>query len=184
MTVPNLLTLSRILLTPLLIWFLVQRKLNQALIVFFIAGMTDGLDGLIARLFQQKTRLGAILDPLADKLLLVSSLLILGHIGLIPVWLVVIAVARDIVIVMGTSLLLTFRYKVEMKPTVLGKLTTLMQLITVLLALSSSLMTVAAWGYSLTFAFTAVLCIASGAQYVMKGILLVQTQLTRRNSKP
>lgn len=184
MTVPNLLTLSRILLTPLLIWFLLERKLNQALVVFFIAGMTDGLDGLIARLFQQKSRLGAVLDPLADKFLLVSSLLILGHIGLIPGWLVVIAVARDVVIVTGTSLLIVLRYQVEMQPTLLGKLTTLMQLLAVLLALSSSLITVAAWIHSLLFAVTAGFCIASGAQYFRRGILLVQSQLTRMNPKP
>jgi cardiolipin synthase len=184
MTIPNLLTLSRILLTPLLICFLLQRKLNHALIVFFIAGMTDGLDGLTARLFQQKSRLGSILDPLADKFLLVSSLLILGHIGLIPLWLVVIAVARDIVIVAGTTLLLALRYHVEMCPTVTGKLTTLMQLIAVLLALSSSMIPLAPWAYLLTFGVAAVFCLASGAQYVIRGILLVQSQLTRVNPKP
>jgi cardiolipin synthase (CMP-forming) len=184
MTIPNLLTLSRILLTPLLIWFLVQRKLNHALVVFFIAGMTDGLDGLTARLFQQKSRLGSILDPLADKLLLVSSLLILGHIGLIPLWLVVIAVARDIVIVMGTTLLLALRYQVEMCPTVMGKLTTLMQLIAVLLALSSSLITVAPWIHLLAFGVAAVFCLASGVEYVRRGILLVHSQLTRVDPKP
>jgi len=175
MTVPNLLTLSRILLTPLLIWFLVERKLNQALVVFFIAGITDGLDGLIARLYHQKSRLGAILDPLADKLLLVSSLLILGRIGLIPAWLVVVAVARDVVIVTGTTVLLVLRYQVKIRPTFLGKLTTLMQLLAVLLALSSSLVMVAAWIHSLVFAVTAVICVASGLQYVRKGILLVQS---------
>jgi cardiolipin synthase (CMP-forming) len=184
MTVPNLLTLSRILLTPLLVWLLVERKLNQALIVFFIAGMTDGLDGLIARLFKQKSRLGAILDPLADKLLLVSSLLILGHIGLIPGWLVVIAVARDIVIVTGTTLLIVLRYQVEMQPSLLGKLTTLMELLAVLLALSSSLVTVPEWIYSLMFAITAVFCLASGVQYVRRGIVLVQSQLMRTKQKP
>jgi cardiolipin synthase (CMP-forming) len=170
MTVPNLLTLSRILLTPLLIWFLVQRKLNEALVVFFIAGITDGLDGLIARLLQQKSRLGAIMDPLADKFLLVSSLLILCRIGLIPGWLVIIAVARDVVIVMGTTVLLVLRYQVEIRPTLLGKLTTLTQLLAVLLTLSSSLITVSAWIYSLVFAVTAVFSVASGAQYVRNGI--------------
>jgi cardiolipin synthase (CMP-forming) len=170
MTVPNLLTLSRILLTPLLIWFLVQRKLNEALVVFLIAGITDGLDGLIARLLQQKSRLGAIMDPLADKFLLVSSLLILCGIGLIPGWLVIIAAARDVVIVMGTSVLLAFRYQVEIRPTLLGKLTTLMQLLAVLLALGSSLITVSAWIYSLVFAVTALFSVASGVQYVRNGI--------------
>jgi cardiolipin synthase (CMP-forming) len=170
MTVPNLLTLTRILLTPLLIWFLVERRLNEALVVFSIAGMTDGLDGLVARLLQQKSRLGAILDPLADKFLLVSAMLILCRIGLIPVWLVIIAVARDVVIVMGTALLLMLRYQVEIRPTLLGKLTTLMQLLAVLLALSSSLIATSAWINSLVFAVAAVFSIASGVEYVRKGI--------------
>lgn len=170
MTVPNLLTLSRILLTPLLIWFLVQRRLNEALVVFLVAGITDGLDGLIARLLQQKSRLGAIMDPLADKFLLVSSLLILCRIGLIPGWLVIIAVSRDVVIVMGTTVLLALRYQVEIRPTLLGKLTTLMQLLAVLLALSSSLITVSAWVYLVMFAVTAAFSVASGVQYVRNGI--------------
>jgi cardiolipin synthase len=184
MTVPNLLTLSRILLTPLLIWFLVQRKLSYALVVFLIAGMTDGLDGLIARQFQQKSRLGAILDPLADKLLLVSSLLVLWHIGLVPLWLVFIAVVRDIVIVMGTTCLLVLRYQVEMNPTVTGKLTTLMELIAVLLALSSSLINLAEWIRLLVFGVTGVFCVVSGSQYVRRGVLLVQSRLMRTNPRP
>jgi len=69
MTIPNLLTILRVLLTPLLVIFLLEEKLSAALAVFIVAGITDGLDGLIARLYMQKTRLGAFLDPLADKLL-------------------------------------------------------------------------------------------------------------------
>jgi cardiolipin synthase len=176
MTIPNLLTFTRILLTPLLMWFLVHRRLNEALVVFFIAGMTDILDGFVARLFHQKSTFGAILDPLADKFLLVSSFLILGRLGLIPWWLVVIAVARDIVIVIGTSMLFAFRFPVEVRPTVLGKLTTLTQLGSVVLALSSSLVWAVPWVYQLAFAATAALSIATGVQYVRKGISLVQSQ--------
>ena len=184
MTVPNILTLSRILLTPLLVWFLVHRKLNQALVVFFVAGMTDGLDGLIARLFHQKSRFGAILDPLADKLLLVSSFLVLWHLGLIPTWLVIVAVARDVVIVLGTTALFVFRFQVEIQPTLLGKLTTLMQLFTVLLALSSELISVGEWSKILVFAITAIFSVATGVQYVRKGISTAKSQLSQCSSKP
>ena len=179
MTVPNILTLSRILLTPLLIWFLVNRKMNQALVVFFIAGLTDVLDGFIARLFHQKSRFGAILDPLADKFLLVSSFLILGRLGLIPLWLVVIVIIRDLVIVVGTIALYLFRVQVEIRPTSLGKLTTLMQLLTVLLALGSSLFHVSPWD-RLVVGITAMFSIASGVQYVRKGIDMMQCQQPQR----
>ena len=79
MTVPNVLTLGRILLTPLLVWLLLDGDLELALLVFLIAGLTDGLDGMIARVFNQKSRLGAYLDPLADKILLVSSFILLAQ---------------------------------------------------------------------------------------------------------
>ena len=181
MTVPNLLTFSRILMTPLLMWFLVHRELNHALIAFFIAGMTDGLDGLVARLLHQKSRSGAILDPLADKFLLVSSFLLLGYLGLIPAWLVIIAVARDVVILLGTLTLFVFRFQLEVQPTILGKLTTLLQLLTVLLALSSELISVAAWIKTLVFVITAIFSVASGIQYVRKGISIAQSQGLQSN---
>lgn len=184
MTIPNILTLSRILLTPLLMWFLVHRKMNQALVVFFVAGMTDGLDGLIARLFHQQSRVGAILDPLADKLLLVSSFLILWHLGLIPTWLVIVAVARDVVIVLGTTALFVLQFQVEIQPTLLGKLTTLMQLLTVLLALSSELISIGGWTKTLVFAVTGILSVATGVQYVRKGISMAKSQVRQRSSKP
>ena len=181
MTVPNILTLSRILLTPLLMWFLVNRKMNQALVVFLVAGMTDVLDGFIARLFHQKSRFGAFLDPLADKFLLVSSFLILGGLGLIPLWLVVIVVLRDVVIVVGTIALYLGRVQVEICPTTLGKLTTLTQLLTVLLALGSSLFHVSPWDY-LIVGITAMFSIASGVQYVRKGIVMMQSQQAQRET--
>ena len=106
MTVPNALTLIRILLTPLLIWLLLDYRLGQALLVFIVAGITDGLDGLIARLFHQKSKLGAYLDPLADKLLLVSSFILLAHLGLIPNWVAVITVSRDMIITLGVVTLM------------------------------------------------------------------------------
>jgi cardiolipin synthase (CMP-forming) len=180
MTIPNLLTLSRILLTPLLMWFLINRRLNAALLVFFIAGMTDVLDGFIARLFHQNSKVGAILDPLADKFLLVSSFLILGHLELIPGWLVIIAVARDVVIVVGTSALFIFRFQVEVRPTVLGKLTTLTQLLSVVLALSSSLSPLPPWSNQWVFVITAFFSIATGIQYVRKGISVTQFQRSER----
>jgi len=182
MNLANALTLSRILMTPLLMWFLLTRRTSQALIVFLIAGITDGLDGLIARLFHQKSRFGAILDPLADKFLLVSSFLILGHVSAIPLWLVTVVVARDVLIVLGTAFLFLFLFRVEVQPSSIGKLTTLAQLLAVLLAMSSSLVDVFPWHY-LVFAITAILSVASGTQYMRKGIAIMRSQVLPDRSK-
>jgi len=179
MTVPNFLTLCRILLTPLLIWLLLDRKLNQALVVFFVAGMTDGLDGMIARVFHQKSQLGAYLDPLADKILLVSSFVLLGRLELVPDWLVVIAVSRDAMILLGLMTLMYHHISFEIKPVFLSKLTTLMQLGSVLAALSSACAPMPRWGYSTLFAVTAVLSVASGLHYLFLGIGLLDF---RRNN--
>jgi cardiolipin synthase len=179
MTIPNLLTLLRIFLTPLLIWFLLDHKLSHALVVFFIAGLTDGLDGLIARLLNQKTRLGAYLDPLADKLLLVSSFILLAWLSRVPNWLVIITVSRDLMIVMGIATLKFHEIPFEMKPTAVSKATTLVQLMTVLAMLASDLLPLPGWFYMVLFVTTAAFSIVSGLQYVTAGVALVEGQ--RRN---
>jgi cardiolipin synthase (CMP-forming) len=104
LTIPNLITLARILLTPLFIIFLIQGRYKQALWVFLLAGLSDMADGLIARAWQQKSPLGALLDPLADKLLMGSSFITLSIYRLIPPWLTVIVLSRDVVLVLGVVL--------------------------------------------------------------------------------
>ena len=135
MNLPNLLTLIRIILTPLLVILLIDGKFVEALIVFTIAGITDGLDGLIARWMRQKTRIGAILDPIADKLLLTSSYVTLAVIGLLPGWLAVTVISRDVIIVFGVLILFVFQGGVEIHPSVLGKITTVAQLGTIFMLL-------------------------------------------------
>lgn len=179
MTVPNCLTLLRILLTPVIIWLLLDRRLSQALLVFILAGLTDALDGLIARVFHQKSRLGAYLDPLADKLLLVSCFILLGRLQLLPNWLVVVAVSRDAIILLGIATLMLHQIRVHIRPSVLSKLTTLMQLLTVLVMLSSAYMKLPRWGYVIMFAVTAAATVASGLHYMLTGIQLWEGQ---RNS--
>ncbi len=98
MTIPNLLTLGRILLTPLLAWLLLQKSMTAAFFVFLIAGLTDAFDGLFARVLNQKSRLGSHIDPAADKFLLMTSFILLWNIGEIPLWLVSITVGRDLLI--------------------------------------------------------------------------------------
>ncbi|MGV8075428.1 MAG: CDP-alcohol phosphatidyltransferase family protein [Syntrophobacteraceae bacterium] len=179
MTIPNILTIIRILLTPLLIWLLLDGDLGLALIVFLVAGMTDGLDGLIARVFNQKSKLGAYLDPLADKLLLVSSFIMLAKLGKVPNWLVVIAVSRDVIILLGMVTLSFHQVPVEIRPSGISKITTLLQLITVLSAMITPFVALPGWATMLLFISTAVFCIVSGFHYMKIGISLFDSNRNR-----
>lgn len=173
MTIPNLLTLGRILLTPVLAWLLLENKLRAALVVFFVAGATDALDGFIARVFNQKSRFGAFIDPLADKFLLVTSFVILAYIGLIPFWLTAIAIGRDAMILCGVLILVLCRVKVEIRPLVSSKLTTFFQLLAILAMLGSWLVALPGWAYTGLFAVTAAVSVFSGVQYLRLGIFLL-----------
>jgi len=182
MTLPNVITLLRILLTPLLVWLLLDHRMKQALLVFLIAGFSDGLDGLIARVFHQKSKLGAYLDPLADKLLLVSSFILLGHMEKIPYWLVIITVSRDAIIVLGIVTLMLHQLRVEIKPLVLSKLNTLLQLLTIFVVLGSVYFAPPPWSLMLLFTITAMLSIASGLHYILRGIRLWEAQRGNNNA--
>ncbi len=109
----------------------IQNRFGEAFAVFVAAGLTDGLDGLLARWLKQNTRIGAILDPIADKLLLSSSYIILAVMRIIPSWLAVVVLSRDLIIVSGVLILFLVQGGVEIKPSILGKLTTFMQLGTI-----------------------------------------------------
>ena len=183
MTIPNILTIMRILLTPVLIWFLLNRCLNYALAVFLIAGLTDGLDGLIARVFNQKSKLGAYLDPLADKLLLVSSFILLGRLHLVPSWLVIIAVSRDAIILLGLVMLMFHQIPVEIRPTAVSKATTLAQLLSVFAALGLDLFPLPVWNYRLLFGITAALSIVSGFHYIRVGISIYEGSKGREKAE-
>lgn len=99
--IPNLLCIGRMLLVPPLVWLLAHEQYGVALALFLVAGATDGLDGYLAKHFDWRTRLGGLLDPAADKLLLSSVFLTLGFVQLVPAWLVILVVARDVVIASG-----------------------------------------------------------------------------------
>ena len=109
MTIPNLITSIRIILVPVFIIYIINDDFYSALVVFILAGLSDGADGLIARLFDQKSKLGAFLDPLADKFLLATAFVILSLRAFIPSWLTVLVISRDVLILVGV-LLLTSNY--------------------------------------------------------------------------
>jgi len=135
MNIPNSLTILRILLIPCYIGLLVYGKFNQALIVLLVAGLTDALDGLIARVTNQHTRLGAVLDPLADKLLLTSGFITLSMIHVIPSWVTILVVSRDLILLLGTAVAHFAEFRVDLTPTFLGKGTTFLQLSYVVLVI-------------------------------------------------
>jgi len=174
MTIPNLLTITRILLTPLLAWLLLMEWMRSAFLVFLIAGLTDALDGLLARFLDQRSSLGSYIDPLADKLLLVTSFVLLWKLGELPFWLLLIAVGRDIMILCGFLVLLLCGVRIEIKPLVSSKLTTLFELGTVFALLGKSILQLSGWIYSALFVTTAGFSILSGGQYLCNGVSLLR----------
>ncbi len=137
MTVPNLITSLRIILVPIFIIYLLNDNLLSALIVFVLAGVSDAADGLVARLFNQKSKLGAILDPIADKILLNAAFVVLAVQDLAPSWLTVIVISRDILIMLAVLILFLNKENVAMKPAFVSKTTTCLQLATVFCILTT-----------------------------------------------
>jgi len=182
LTLANQLTFFRIFLVPVFIFFVLYKKINLALYTFIIAGITDGLDGLVARVWKQKTSLGTLLDPVADKLLLVSSFIILSFPSMsypntVPIWLTIFVVGRDVLIGV-TALFIYLTRKIKtFNPSVLGKISTIFQITTIFLVLLSNYLfhrTIYLKGiYLITLFFT----ITSGLHY-----LYLSSQLMKMKS--
>ncbi len=133
--IPNLITVGRILLVAPVAWALVAEKYKLALLLFFVAGASDAVDGFLAKRFDWTSRLGALLDPLADKFLLVTCYAVLAWNGLLPFWLLVLVLTRDLLIV-GGAVAYNFRIRrLEAEPTLISKLNTLLQILLVLLVI-------------------------------------------------
>lgn len=175
MNIPNFLSLTRIILVPVFVIFLIQDEYCNALIVFVIAGLTDVLDGATARLLNAQTILGAYLDPIADKLLLSVSFVTLAILGIIPSWLAVIVISRDFIILLGVAILWMMSAPFEISPAMISKLTTAFQLGTVFFALLHKAIAHGAsnnWILAL-FWLTALLTISSGLVYITRGIKII-----------
>ena len=133
MNVPNSLTVLRILLVPVFVAFLLSGRYEYALATFLLAGITDGLDGTIARIANQRTALGAYLDPLADKLLLTSAFVTLAFLELVPLWIAILVVFRDLSLMAATLVAKFTESRVDISPSLLGKGTTVFQLLYIIL---------------------------------------------------
>lgn len=178
LTLPNILSFLRILLIPVFLAMIIQQKAFEALAVFLLAGLTDLLDGFTARLWHLKTRIGALLDPAADKLLMTASFIILTFPSLnspnfIPLWLTIIVISRDFLI--GTGALLAFKLRGQKRfdPSVFGKASTVCQ-VTIILAVLFFNYTESSpphlfWFYYLTLFLT----ILSGTHYSYIGFKMI-----------
>lgn len=137
MTIPNYITILRLLLVPLVIWAMLDGRELTALLGFVAAGISDGVDGFIARRWNMKSELGAYLDPVADKLLLVSVFLVLAYQDLLPLWLVAMVVFRDGLIVSAVMLSAVMDNPVAMRPLFVSKANTAAQITLAALVLAA-----------------------------------------------
>ena len=135
--IPNIITLGRILAVPFIVWAIASNQMEIAFAIFIIAGVSDAVDGFLAKNFNMTSELGALLDPLADKALLVSIYVALGIWGAIPRWIVILVVSRDIMIVGAVIVSWVFGKPIPMKPLMVSKLNTVAQVAFAALVLGS-----------------------------------------------
>ena len=170
---PNAITISRVALVPVLILLLRNHDYAHALIVFAIAGFSDALDGFLAKRLGSVSQLGAVLDPLADKILLSSAYVMLALLDRIPFWLVLLVVFRDMLIIGGYLVYASLVGAVQMRPSVLSKLNTVIQILLVALVLTR-----AAYGWPSAYAAAALVLVtaattaASGLHYVWSWLIV------------
>jgi cardiolipin synthase len=168
MSLPNLITIARILVVPLTIWLIVTGQYAFAFLAFLAAGVSDGIDGFIAKRFELRTELGAYLDPLADKLLLVSIYVALGIQDLMPAWLVILVASRDVLIVGAVILSWLLDKPVGMRPSMISKVNTAGQIVLAGGVLAVLGLKVDADGLVIAgYVLVAALTVASGTLYML-----------------
>lgn len=175
LTLPNIISIFRILLTPVFVWLIINNRNNEALLVFLAACLTDALDGFIARVFNLRTSVGVWLDPIGDKLLLTSGFVVLSIPSLvspnvIPLWLTVICVGRDVLISLAAIMLILLKGPTTFFPSLLGKISTVAQVATLVSVLVANYV-----GHSPPFLFwlyyfTAFITLLSGLDYTWREI--------------
>ncbi len=189
MNFANKVSIFRILSIPFfvasLIYYLPQRDFLRfvALLIFSLAVISDAIDGLVARLGKQKTKIGAIIDPLADKMLLVSAFICLYFVNnlpqgiRIPLWFVLVVISRDAIILLGAMLILIMKQDLEIVPSSLGKLTTLFQMLTIISVILQFNFSYIIWWLA------AVLTLISGFGYMRKGFRILYAYDNKNNLK-
>ena len=180
LTLPNFLTLLRIVAVPLFLILLSTRGYGAALVLFLAAGITDAVDGVLARLLDARSDLGTSLDPLADKLLVVSSFLMTTWLGVVPLWLMILVLSRDVIILGGIVAIYFLSTPIEIDPTPVSKLNTFFEMMTIgfaLVTLARPDMPMALLN-KVTWSLTAATISVSGVHYVYRGLLWYQRKGT------
>jgi cardiolipin synthase len=173
LNLPNFLTLLRVVAIPVFLIFLTDGRTEAALIVFVLAGVTDALDGAIARLTNSKTTLGAYMDPLADKMLILSAFVVFASMDVVPRWLTVVVISRDVVILVGyLSLFLLTQQLMEIRPSAISKAATLLHLATLSVVLLSLWRadSISSGTRSALFGVTGIVTAVSGLHYMHRGL--------------
>ncbi|MCW8829532.1 MAG: CDP-alcohol phosphatidyltransferase family protein [Gammaproteobacteria bacterium] len=167
--IPNLISVLRIMLVVPIMVLLARGEYLLVLMLFVVAGLSDSLDGYLARRFDWRSQLGALLDPLGDKFLLVGVYLVLGWNGLLPGWLVGLVILRDVVIVSGALAYRRLCGELTMEPTLISKANTLLQIVLGLMVITSALWSVLPeWSLPLMIILVAVSTVWSGLDYVLR----------------
>lgn len=167
MNLPNLITIARILLVPVVIWAITSNEMQVAFLLFLVAGVSDAVDGFLAKRLLLTSKLGAHLDPLADKVLIVSIYISLGIAGVVPRWLVILVVSRDILIIGGVMLAWFLGKPMLVKPLLVSKLNTVAQIVFACLVLGELAFQISfEWLQGLSMALVAALTLASIGFYV------------------
>ncbi len=174
---PNFISACRVVLIPLFVYLLAYGYRREAFLVFLVAGLSDALDGFLARILRQKSILGTFLDPVADKLLAATAFVVCTMYGMIPVWLAIIVISRDIIISLGALVTYLVTGSLEIAPRMLGKITTFFQFLTVAAALAVPLLSIPAEGMAVLFWATAMFTAASGLLYIWAGIEAVGSEV-------
>ncbi len=174
--IPHLITLFRLLCAPAIAWLIYTARFSQALILLLFAGLSDWFDGFAARRLNSAGDLGVVLDPLADKVLLVTLFIVLGLLRFIPLWMLALAVGRDLVIVIGALLVRLLRGVTTFLPSTLGKVSTFFQIVLVLLALLCAAfpLQIFLWLKYTALCLSALFTALSGIDYVRRGILIAR----------
>jgi cardiolipin synthase len=164
--------MTRIVIIPIFIITIIYKRYDYSICLFIIAAITDILDGLFARLTNQKTALGTFLDPLADKFLLVTSFIVLSFYGWIPGWLTITVISRDVIVITGWVLLYLIASTSKVEPSVLGKITIWAQSLLIAYVLININLSITRDLPSLLLWITTGITILSGLHYIYKGLKL------------
>jgi cardiolipin synthase len=190
---PNYITLLRLLVIPVISFFYLREHYGWALVLLIFAGISDLVDGALARFLKQRTKLGAILDPAADKFLMLVSFLTLAWVHQVPIWLVLLVILRDVYIVFGVTFLKFTCKKLYIRPTYLSKMNTFFQLLFIFLSMTQTYLKNASYGWSgglisfidLTLSISiyvvAFVTFMSGLHYTLIGIAIFQGRGEKRS---